>query len=416
MSYKENQRTKATQYDLSLATTLAGPRCCPNVDYELAIHRAIFCDKDESPSREPNYTSTSYRWCDSVIWREQSQHHLTKSQEDRPIQGASAASGKPNAEPSTSSAGTLPQTLSELHLSKSPPSEQVVETAERATSPMDTAEAGETPISQPVSPPELDPNAVRAQCSVDPTLRGPYPTAAKAKRKEAATVQQQYRTGEYVPPAAKQDNVNFVSRSTQLNNEFTAETVTGALNNIRERQEFIAKDYYDHHYQATQPQHDSPPVPDEKLRQWKQELEDLKRKTRPFLTAADALRRPQFALQGSNGIVRGHTLGSIQGTLNFRDAVIGQRHSIICTDPVTILEPRPLMTEVEVEPPPPLILFATGQREISTKKQTLIEARCGDPDAKDTFFEVWSGWPLETDVLEEEEPGEEEEKEKEKQD
>ena len=74
------------------------------------------------------------------------------------------------------------------------------------------------------------------------------------------------------------------------------------------------------------------------------------------------------------------------------------------------------MTEVEVEPPPPLILFTTGQREISTKKQTIIEARCGDPDAKDTFFEVWSGRPLETDVPMEEESGEEEEKEKEKQD
>ena len=250
---------------------------------------------------------------------------------------------------------------------------------------------------------------------MDPTLRGPYPTAAKAKRKEPAAVQPQYRAGEYVPPAAKQDNVNFVSRSTQLNTEFTAETIAGALKNIRERQEFIAKDYYDNHYQVTQPQHDSPPVPDEKLRQWKQELENLKRKARPFLTATDALRRPQIALQGSNGIVRGHTLESIQGTLNFRDAVTGQLHSIICTDPVTILEPRPLMTEVEVEPPPPLILFATGQREVSTKKQTVIEARCGDPDAKDVFFEVWSGRPLETEVLEVEEPKKEEE-EQEKQD
>ena len=206
-----------------------------------------------------------YQWCDSVIWREQSQHHLTKSQEDRPRQGASAASGKPNAEPSTSSAGALPKTLSELHLSKSLPSEQVAETAERAASPMDTAEAGETPISQPISPLELDPKAVQAQCPEDPTLRGPYPTAAKAKRKEPAAVQPQYCAGEYVPSAVKQDNINFVSRSTQLNNEFTAETVTGALNKIRKRQEFIAKDYYEHHYQAAQPQHDSPQVPDEKL-------------------------------------------------------------------------------------------------------------------------------------------------------
>ena len=350
VSYKENQHTRATQYDLSLATTLVGPRCRPNVDYELAIHCAIFCDKDESPSREPNYTSTTYQWCDSVIWREQSQLHLTKSQEDRPRQGASAASGKPNVEPSTSSAEALPETLSELHLSKSPPSEQVAETAERAASPMDTAEASETPISQPISPPELDPNAVQAQCPVDPTLRGPYPTAAKAKRKEPAAVQPQYSAGEYVPPEVKQDNVNFVSRSTQLNNEFTAATVAEALNKIQKRQEFIAKDYYDHHYQAAQPQHDSLPVPDERLWQWRQELEDLKRKTRPFLTSAKALHRPQFALQGSNGIIRGHTLESIQGTLNFRDAVTGQQHSIICTDPVTILEPRPLMTEVEIEP------------------------------------------------------------------
>ena len=73
------------------------------------------------------------------------------------------------------------------------------------------------------------------------------------------------------------------------------------------------------------------------------------------------------------------------------------------------------MTEVEVEPPPPLILFATGQLEVSTKKQTVIETRCGDPDAKDTFFEVWSGRPLETEVLEVEEPKKEEE-EQEKQD
>ena len=174
MSYKENQCTKATQYDFSLAATLAGPRCGPNVDYELAIHREIFCDKDESPSRQPNYTSTSYRWCDPVIWREQSRFHLTESQEDQPAQGASAASGKPDAEPSTPTAETLPETLSELNLSKSP------ETTERATSPMDTAEAGETPLSQPINIPELDPSAVRAGCPVDPTLRGPYPTAAKA--------------------------------------------------------------------------------------------------------------------------------------------------------------------------------------------------------------------------------------------
>ena len=93
-----------------------------------------------------------------------------------------------------------------------------------------------------------------------------------------------------MPPAAKQDNVNFVSRSTRLNTEFTAETVAGALRNIRDRQEFIAKEYYDQHYQPGNPQHDSPPVPDEKLRQWRLELEDLKRKTRPFLTATDALR------------------------------------------------------------------------------------------------------------------------------
>ena len=410
VSYKENQRTKATQYDFSLAATLAGPRCRPNVDYELAIHRAIFCDKDESPSRQPNYTSTSYRWCDPVIWREQSRFHLTESQEDQPAQGASAASGKPDAEPSTSTAETLPATLSELNLSKSP------ETTERATSPMDTAEAGETPLSQPINIPELDPSAVRAECPVDPTLRGPYPTAAKAKRREPAAAQPQHRAGEYVPPATKQDNVNFVSRSTRLNTEFTAETVAGALRNIRDRQEFLAKEYYDQHYQPGNPQHDSPPVPDEKLRQWRQELEDLKCKTRPFLTATDALRQPQIALQGSNGIVRGHTLESIQGTINLKDAITGQRHSIICTDPITILEPRPLMTEVEVEPPPPLMLFATGQREVASKKQTLIETRCGDPDAKDTFFEVWSGRPLETEVLVVREPQGEEEEEMEEQD
>ena len=281
---------------------------------------------------------------------------------------------------------------------------------------MDTAEAGETPLSQPMNIPELDPSAVRAECQVDPTLRGPYPTAAKAKRREPAAAQPQHRAGEYVPPATKQDNVNFVSRSTRLNTEFTAETVAGALRNIRDRQEFIAKEYYDQHYQPGNPQHDSPPVPDEKLRQWRQELEDLKRKTRPFLTATDALRRPRIALQGSNCIVRGHTLESIQGTINLKDAIMGQRHSIICTDPITILEPRPLTTEVEVEPPPPLMLFATGQREVASKKQTLIETRCGDPDAKDTFFEVWSGRPLETEVLVVREPQEEEEEEMEEQD
>ena len=105
----------------------------------------------------PTITSTSYRWCDPVIWREQSRFHLTESQEDQPAQGASAASGKPDAEPSTSTAETLPETLSELNLSKSP------ETTERATSPMDTAEAGETPLSQPINIPELDPSAVRAR-------------------------------------------------------------------------------------------------------------------------------------------------------------------------------------------------------------------------------------------------------------
>ena len=82
---------------------------------------------------------------------------------------------------------------------------------------------------------------------------------------------------------------------------------------------------------------------------------------------------------------------SIQGTLNFRDAITGRQYSIICTDPITIIEPRPLTTEVEVEPPPPLMLFATGQREVATKKQTLIETPCGDPDAKDTFFMTGAG-------------------------
>ena len=291
VSYKENQCTRATQYDLSLAMTFAGPCCHPNVDYELAIHRAIFCDKDESPSREPNHTSTPYQWCDSVIWREEPNHHLTLSQEDRPRQGASAASNEPNVEPSTSFAEALPKTLSELCLSKSPPSEQVAEMIERATSPMDTTEASEPVLSQPLpkEEPELNPDAVQAQCPVDPTVRGPYPTVAKAKRKDPAAIQPQYRAGEYVPSAKKQDNVNFVSKSTQLNNEFTAATVAEALRKIRERQELIAKDYYDHHYQAAQPQHDPPPVPNEKLQQWKQELEDLKQKTRPFLTPAKAL-------------------------------------------------------------------------------------------------------------------------------
>ena len=213
--------------------------------------------------------STPYQWYDSVIWREESNHHLMLSQEDRPRQGDSATSDKPNVEPSTPSAEALPKTLSELRLSKSPLSEQVAETIERAMSPMDTTEASETAISQPLPEEEveLDSNAVQAQCPVDPTVRGPYPTVAKAKQKDPAAVQPQYRAGEYVPPAEKQDNVNFVSRSMQLNNEFTAATVAEALTKIRERQEFIAKDYYEHHYQAAQPQHDSPPVPDEKLQQ-----------------------------------------------------------------------------------------------------------------------------------------------------
>ena len=40
---------------------------------------------------------------------------------------------------------------------------------------MDTVEAGETPLSQPINIPELDPSAVRAECPVDPTLRGTVP-------------------------------------------------------------------------------------------------------------------------------------------------------------------------------------------------------------------------------------------------
>ena len=60
---------------------------------------------------------------------------------------------------------------------------------------MDTTEASKTPISQPISPPELDPDAVQAQCPENPTLQGPYPTAAKAKRKDTAAVQPQYHAG-----------------------------------------------------------------------------------------------------------------------------------------------------------------------------------------------------------------------------
>ena len=48
VSYRDDQVTRATQYDLSLAMTLAGPRSRPNADYEQAVHRAIFCDKDET--------------------------------------------------------------------------------------------------------------------------------------------------------------------------------------------------------------------------------------------------------------------------------------------------------------------------------------------------------------------------------
>ena len=69
------------------------------------------------------------------------------------------------------------------------------------------------------------------------------------------------------------------------------------------------------------------------------------------------------------------------------------------------------MTESVIEPPPPLIMFSTGQYEVSSRKQTIIKTRCGDPDAEDTFFKVWSGRPLETDVLKKKEKEKGKEKE-----
>ena len=150
------------------------------------------------------------------------------------------------------------------------------------------------------------------------------------------------------------------------------------------------------HYHAHEP--DSPKVPPEDLKRWKQELEDIKKLIRPFLTSTQALRKPQFALQGSNGVIRSQILESIQGTITFKDVITGQRNTIVCTDPVTILEPRPPSSAAEKEPPPPLILFSTGKEKISTYRQTVIEERCGDPDAKYDFFKVWSPRPLDQDI------------------
>ena len=77
VAYRPDQVTHATQYDLATASAQAGPRSRPNLDYETATHRAIFCDKDED-----YYSCPQYRWSDAMVWREETNYRLTEIQND----------------------------------------------------------------------------------------------------------------------------------------------------------------------------------------------------------------------------------------------------------------------------------------------------------------------------------------------
>ena len=53
------------------------------MDYEIAVHRSIYCDKDENPSRSGNYYACPhYRWSDAEVWRENTNKRLTLIQND----------------------------------------------------------------------------------------------------------------------------------------------------------------------------------------------------------------------------------------------------------------------------------------------------------------------------------------------
>ena len=130
-----------------------------------------------------------------------------------------------------------------------------------------------------------------------------------------------------------------------------------------------------------------------KVRYWRKKLRDLKNQTRPFLLSKKAVRKPEIALQGSNGVIRGHQIESFQGTINLRDLVTGKQYTIVCTDPISIVEPGPVLSAFEKEPPPPMLLYSTTEVHVSSHRQALIERTCGVPDGEDHSFKVWSGRP-----------------------
>ena len=379
VAYRLNQVTRATQYDLAEASANAGPRSRPNVDYEIAVHRSIYCDKDEDPSRSGDYYACPhYRWSDAEVWREDTNKRLTLIQEDW-NRRRSPSEPPPSRRERVASARwhALPRSLSEPPLHKLPRRWRDRREPEEPKRPFLPHK------NDAASPMEVEPNQSTSADARPSTSRQ---STSKANQPRAKL---RFRPRVRGPLKPRYENVGFTTRSSKLNNRFSQAPTSSVAGLVRDHQHEVGYDNFMNHDERA----GMPPAPPHKIRHWRRRLKDLKTKTRPYVLSKRAMRKPEIALQGSNGIIRGHQIESFQGTINLRDSVTGKRHTIVCTDPISIVEPRPVLSVFEKEPPPPLLLYSTDNVHVSTGRQVLIEKTTGDPDGEDTFFKVWSGRP-----------------------
>ena len=382
MVYRSNQ-VLCNSADLAEASMHTGPRSHPNLDYKTAIHRAIFCDKDETTSREEAYfLCPQYRWSDAMVWREETNHRLTTIQNDWCHQRSLLEPPKDHRGwVITTCRYALPRSLWEPWVLN--PHRRWRDRQEHKM-PSHKSDSDESDSDSSDSSMEVEPTqslSTDAQPSTSSADQQP-----RAKPRICSRVRASLRV--------RYENVNFETRSTRLNNRFSQAFTPSIHGLVRDHQHLIGRDHFlNYAHNEADISAGMPHAPPHKICHWRGKLKDLKTKTRPFLILVKALRKPEIALQGSNGIIRGHQIESFQGTINLRDSVTGKWCTIMCMDPISIVEPRPVLSGLEKEPLPPMLLYSTTEVHVSSHIQALIKQACGDPDREEHSFNVWSGRP-----------------------
>ena len=342
VAYRLDQVTRGTQYDLAEASANAGQRSRPNLDYEIAIHRSIYCDKDKTPSRSGNYYACpQYRWSDAEVWRENTNYRLTLIQNDWCHQRSSSEPPRfHRGQIATSCRYALP--LSEprlLNLHCRWRDRREPEEPEKPTLLHNSDESDDD------SPMEVDPT--------QGTSADAKPSTSSASEQPRAKPRFRPRVHALLRP--RYENVDFDTRSSKLNNRFSQAYTSCISGLVKDHQHKVGYDHFMNYDISA----GMPHAPSHKVRYWRKKLKDLKNNTRPYLLSTKAVRKLEKALQGSNGVIRGHQIESFQGTINLRDSVTGKRHTIVCTNPISIVEPKPVLSAFEKEPPPPMLLYST---------------------------------------------------------